>query len=150
MLRFLVLELAARRAALPLSCVVETMRPLAIADLPDPVPGVLGAAVVRGVPHPVVDLDGLLGNRDPRPAARWVRLRAGNRWLVLAVPGATGVEELSPSAFEALPRLLDPGQGGMVGALSVLDSELLMILDEGRLLPADLVLPDPGPGGRPT
>jgi purine-binding chemotaxis protein CheW len=127
-------------AALPAENVIETMRPLPyerIAGTPD---FVLGAAVVRGVPTPIVDVGALLGMSAERDRARrWLALRVGSRIVALAVHDVLGVRRLSRSSMSAAPPpLLSTAARGAVTALSMLDGELLVVLETARLFPVDM------------
>jgi purine-binding chemotaxis protein CheW len=73
--------------ALPLECLVETMRPLPVTADPLAPPFVLGVARVRGTQMPVVDLGALLGARLPPQPARFLSLRLEGRGVILAVEG---------------------------------------------------------------
>ncbi|MFL5302954.1 MAG: chemotaxis protein CheW, partial [Anaeromyxobacteraceae bacterium] len=55
----LLVRAGSRLCALPLACVVETLRPLHTSPLAGTPACVSGVAVVRGAPTPVVDLDAL-------------------------------------------------------------------------------------------
>jgi purine-binding chemotaxis protein CheW len=82
------------RCAIPLEHVVETMRPLPVLPLAGAPQLVLGLAVVRGRPLPVVDAAALFGGSAPAAAGRFVSLRAPGRQLVLAVGAVDGVHDL--------------------------------------------------------
>lgn len=88
--------------ALPLTEVLEVMRPLPIEAVAGAPPYVAGLAVVRGAAVPVVALDLLLG-RPCAPFSRFVLVAAGTRRAVLAVAGLTGVTDLSAGVLESLP-----------------------------------------------
>lgn len=122
--------------ALPLAQVRETLRPLpcqALGALPSFLDGV---AQIRGVATPVVNAARLLG-RTPRAPGRYVLLRVAPSPVAVAVDEVVGVRELPAHALEALPSLLAPGGGGAVEALARLDAGLLVVLEAGRLVPAD-------------
>jgi len=129
----LVFRVGARRCALPLGAVVETLRPLPAEPLPGAPPFVRGVAIVRGEPVPVVDAARLLGE----PAgllARWITLDLGQRHVALAVDEVLGVRALSGAAHALPPLLADEGASG-VAALGRLDGALLHVLDGARLVP---------------
>jgi purine-binding chemotaxis protein CheW len=124
-----------RVCALPVELVAETLRPLPI----EPVAGmpgfVLGLAVIRGAPMPVIDLARLVGAVDPEPPSRFVILRVGERRVALAVEAVIGVRSLSAVVLAKPARLLGEAGGEIVAALGVLDSELLLVLHTARLVP---------------
>ena len=124
----------AHRCALPVSAVVETMRPLPIRPLAGLPACVRGVAVVRGKPLPVVDLGCLIGGA-PTEIGRLVTVRANDRTLSLAVTHVRGVGALDPAALSALPSLLGAAAAQALGAEA---GELLQVLDGARLLTEDL------------
>ncbi len=125
--------------ALPLPGVVETMRPLPVESLAGRPPFVRGVSVIRGRPAPVIDLEDLIGgDGSAAPAARFVTIRTGDRLAALAVSGVLGLRRLDPAAMEQLPPLLRGAGESAIRAMSALDSELLAVLDAGRLVPDDV------------
>lgn len=125
--------------ALALADVVETMRPLPVSQLPDVPPFVLGVAVVRGAPAPVVDARALLGEcASPRPAGRFVSLRQGARRAALAVDEVLGVRVLDAAAVAALPPLLEGVAAGLAESIATRDARLLLVLRAGRLVPDEV------------
>jgi purine-binding chemotaxis protein CheW len=130
----LVVRAGALRCALPVECVEETLRLpplLRLAGLPD---FVLGAALLRGAPAPVVDLARLLGGESAADASRAVLLRAGSGRIALAVSELLGVRELPRESVE-LPPLLQGARPELVQALAKLDDALLIVLHRGWSLP---------------
>ena len=125
-------------AALPARHVVETMRPLVCEPLTGAPDVVIGATVLRGRPAPVVDAAVLLGAPAPAPARRWIGLDVGGRSVALAVADVIGLRRLPDAAGAALPPLLATASRAAVGALSVLDGELLVVLAAARLVPDDV------------
>lgn len=120
--------------ALPLTAVVEVMRPLPIQPVPNASPIVLGVALIRGIPMAVLDMPGLLGgtwNAD----GRFVTVRAGSRQVALAVDQVLEVRTLPPETFCELPPLLRDIGNEAVGALGTLDAELLFVLKDACLIP---------------
>jgi purine-binding chemotaxis protein CheW len=121
--------------ALPLSHVVETMRPLPVRSLPGMPAFIAGLSMVRGAPLPVVDAAALLGQRG-MPPSRFVTLQVGSRQVVLAVPEVIGIRALAADPFHGLPPLLGGAQADIVAAIGALDTEFLWLLDAARLVPA--------------
>lgn len=119
-------------AALPVDCVLETMRPLEIEAIAGAPSFVLGAAVVRGRATPVIDAAELFGSTAE--ASRWIAIRVGGRDVVLAVHSVVGVQALD-LAGAAPPPLLARAARAAISELAALDGELLAVLDAGRLLP---------------
>ncbi len=147
----LLVRAGGQTCALDLSHVVEIMRPLpvrAVAGAPDMVRGL---ATIRGVPLPVVALDKILLPADaPASVAdtpRFVVLRTGARQVALAVDAVLGVYDLAPSLTGVIPPLVQHAAGEVIEAIGALDSELLMVLNAGRIVPGEAwrSLPPGGP-----
>jgi purine-binding chemotaxis protein CheW len=111
-----------------LTNVVETMRPLPIEPLANMPPFVLGLAVIRGVPVPVVDLGAIVAARSGRSTSRFVTLRLGKRSVALAVDAVVGVRGVSPESLGQMPPLLRDADANFVHAIGTLDAELLVAL----------------------
>jgi purine-binding chemotaxis protein CheW len=62
----LIIQLQGRICAVPLTHVIETMRPLPIQQLAGVPSFIKGVAIVRGIATPVVDLSAVLGVPDGR------------------------------------------------------------------------------------
>lgn len=131
----LVCRVATRLCALPLAAVAETMRPLPIAPLPARTP-VLGAALIRGGPVPVVDVAAAIGAGSSVPT-RFVTVRLNERLVALAVGDVLGVRTLAPGTLQRLPPLLHADDQA-VSAIGSLDHELLVVLETARLLSQDV------------
>jgi purine-binding chemotaxis protein CheW len=136
----LICRVQTRLCALPLEHVVETLRPLPVEPVAGAPPFVLGLAVIRGAPLPVVDSARLLGADDAR-AGRFVTVNAGNRRVALAVDCVLGVRAVAPESLHALPALLHQADTDVIAAIGLLDAELLLVLRSARLLPDQAVLP---------
>jgi purine-binding chemotaxis protein CheW len=120
--------------ALPLEHVGETMRPLATTPIAG-VPSFLrGLAVVRGSAVPVVDA-ALLLSGDRSDPTRFVTLKAGSRWIALAVDAVLGIGAIPRRTLDAFPVLFEDSELGAVSAVGTLDSELLLVLRSARLVP---------------
>jgi purine-binding chemotaxis protein CheW len=120
--------------ALPLSDVVETMRPLPIEPLAGAPPFVLGVAIIRGVPTPVVDTGKFLGVPETCPT-RFVTAKVAGRITALAVDAVLGVRALPRASLSELPPLLRDVSAESVMALGVLDASLLLLLETSRMVP---------------
>jgi chemotaxis signal transduction protein len=147
--QYLVCRAARRLCAVPLSSVVEVMRPLPFERFAS-VPGfVSGVALVRGHSVPVVDLGYLLtteGDAPPPAPERFVCLRHGTRLIVLAVEAVLGVRGIESEELRALPPLLQASRH--LQALLHLDRELCSVLDAARVFELAPALGPPTPPTR--
>lgn len=130
----LVCRVATRLCALPVSAVIETLRPLALEPIAGAPAFVAGLAILRGEPVPVVDAARLLGAEPGRPG-RFVALRTAPRPIALAVDAVLGVYRFGADQLVALPALAGALAGDAVAAVGALDARLLMVLDAARLVP---------------
>ncbi len=130
----LVVAVHDRVCAIPLAHVTETMRPLALEAMVGTPQFVLGLSLLRGVPTPVVDLAVLLG-LPPAVAERWVSLRVEQRQVALAVSTVIAVRTLPRASVLDLPPLVSGAAKETLAALSVLDTQLLLVLRAGWSLP---------------
>lgn len=126
-----------RWCALPLAQVIETMRPLPIDPLPGAPSFVLGLAVIRGVPVPVLDAARLLGAPEGH-TTRFITIRTGDRQVAFAVDDVVGTRMIPDSDLQALPPLLREACAKAVAAIGSLDAELLLVLNHARLVSEDL------------
>jgi purine-binding chemotaxis protein CheW len=131
---YLILTTQARRVAIGLESVVETMRPLPMRTMADASSCVLGVALARGQATPVVDLGAVLSGAPSASPQRFVAVRAGERTVLLAVDRVIGVTSFDASVVRALPPLLAGADEGAVAALATRDDELLFVLRAGRLV----------------
>jgi len=132
--QWLICQTGDRLLAIPLGCVVETMRPLALRAFPGVPRFILGVAVIRGVVVPVIDVQSVLGTADSTPG-RFVVLRLDDRTVALAVDLVFGVRSLNDVALHDLPPLLGGLDQEAFTAIGTLDSSLLLVLGEARLVP---------------
>jgi purine-binding chemotaxis protein CheW len=135
------------------------MRPLPVEPVAGAPSFVLGLAVIRGQPTPVIDAARLLSSGansvgrpapdpvlpdatapDPvsMPARRFVTLRVGERTVALALDAVLEVRLLPPELLNDTPSLLGSGTES-VSALGALDTQLLLVLEAGRLIPESLL-----------
>lgn len=129
-----------RSCALPLSRLVETMRPLPIVSVTGAPSLVCGVSLIRGEPTAVVDVGALLGAPEPSSFARFVTVRAAGRWVALAFEAVLSVQEIPAESMATLPPLLRGATEAAVSAVAALDAELLFVLDGARAVP-DTVWP---------
>jgi purine-binding chemotaxis protein CheW len=122
---------------MPLAHVVETMRPLPVEAVTGAPHFVRGLAVIRGVPVPVVDAAQLLGTQTNQ-ADRFVTMTVGSRCVALAVDSVLGVRAIPADSLQAMPPLLQEAGADVVAAIGLLDAELLLVLNGGRLLSEDV------------
>jgi purine-binding chemotaxis protein CheW len=131
---YLLCQIGVRLCAVPLAHVSETMRPLPIEPLADMPPFVMGLAIIRARPVPVLDAGRLVGAPCLSPS-RFVTIRTGERVSALAVDAVLGVRVLPPGSIAAAPRLLGEANAELVTAMGALDGELLLVLEAARLVP---------------
>jgi purine-binding chemotaxis protein CheW len=119
---------------MPLPHVVEIMRPLPLQAIAGTPPFVTGAAVIRGVPTPVIDCGALLGEHTPPAPTRWATIRCKGRVAALAFEQVLGIHPLA--AVDDLPPLLRGSDA--VTAIASVDAELVLVLASARLVPDSL------------
>jgi purine-binding chemotaxis protein CheW len=137
--KYLVSRAGGRQLALPLGDVVEVMRPLPISRLEGVPEFVLGVAVVRGSPVPVLDAAALVGEEPGTgKVTRFISLRVGSRRAALAVEALVGVHALDAAELKPVPPLLRGAAAGLPEAIAALDQQLLLVLGAARLVPAEL------------
>lgn len=117
--------------ALPVSAVVETMRPLPVEPVAGAPPFVAGLSIVRGAPLPVLDLAMLLG-LGPGEPGRMVVIRVGERRAAILVDHVEGLRSIDE--VREIPPLLSRAAREVVEAVGVLDDQLLAVLRSARLL----------------
>jgi purine-binding chemotaxis protein CheW len=130
----LIVAAGSRACAIPVSHVVETMRPLPIELIGVAPRFILGLTVIRGVPVPVVSLEAIVGSGGTGAISRFVALRLGERAVALAVTAVIGLRELDEVRVEDMPPLLREAQGDVVEAIGVLDAQLLLVLRASRIV----------------
>jgi len=136
---WLILRVGTRRCALPVSSVIETMRPLPVDAVGQSVDGVRGLSRIRGAFVPVVDAAALFGeSHEAGPASRFVTLRVGTRVVALAVDAVIGVREVATAEWRALPPLASAATSAAVQAMTRADAELVLALDAARVIPEDV------------
>lgn len=134
--RYLVCHVGAHACALPLTCVIETMRPQPVETLSGTPGFVLGMSIIRGVAVPVVDAAGLLGaNTKP---IRFVTIRTGSGMAALATGDVMGVRALGDAVLARATPLLGELARDVVTAVAAADRRLVLVLEASRIVPADV------------
>src|SRR5205809_3697026 len=132
--RVLIVAVQSGACALPLTRVIETMRPQPVEPIACALAFVRGISIIRGVPTPVIDLGVLLGTSKGAPG-RFVSLRLGDRQVALSVISVMGVREFDALTIQKLPPLLEGASEDNIGAIGTLDEQMLIVLREGLHLP---------------
>jgi purine-binding chemotaxis protein CheW len=130
----LICSLGTSLCSLPLDSVVESFRPLPVEPFSGAPDFVLGIAIVRGAPVPVLDLARLVRGRPGLPT-RFVVLKAGERRVALAVDDVVGVRPVAVERLAELPPLLGDADTATVSAVGMLDSALFLVLQGSRIVP---------------
>jgi purine-binding chemotaxis protein CheW len=104
-------------------------------------PFVLGVAIVRGFPAPIVDALRLLhpvASPTPpmiSPSARFISLKLGERTAVLAVDAVLDIRPLAAGILADIPPLLREAGAERMAMIGALDTQLLFVLEAARLVP---------------
>lgn len=122
---------------MPLRSVIETMRPLPVEPIAGVPAFIRGVSVIRGMPTPVVDLGVILG-APAEVGERVVTLRVGDRQVALLVSAVLGVRDLDTANIHELPPLLKGASHDAVETIGTLDERVLMVLQDGWQLPAEV------------
>jgi purine-binding chemotaxis protein CheW len=133
--RFLLCRIGSLVGALALKDVRETMRPLPVVPLAGAPFYVLGLAIVRGFPVPVVDASRLLNSTASPSPTRFVSLRLRERTASLAVDAVLGTRSLSMGVLSQSPSLLQQLGSEFVSTIGALDAQLLLVLEAARMVP---------------
>lgn len=145
----LVFKVESVACALPITAVVETMRPLPLLRVESAPPIVAGLAMIRGVPTPVIDTARLLGTAPVTELGRFVTVAVGERQVALAVTSVVGLRAVADAELRALPPLLAGAEAGAVSAIGALDRELLLLLRGVHLVPETVFATGPAAEGTP-
>jgi purine-binding chemotaxis protein CheW len=120
--------------AVPLTEVIETMRPLPVSPLSRMSDFVCGVSLIRGTPTPVVDL-GLIFDANLKSApGRFVTVRSGGRTVAVSVQSVIGTVELD-GKFASISPLLKSARAEVIEAVGSIDAELVVVLQMTRLIP---------------
>jgi chemotaxis signal transduction protein len=104
--------------------------------MPDTPEFVLGAAIVRGVPTPIVDMGVLLAGSRLAEAGRWITAKAGpERRVGLQVSSVLGVVPADELSFHDNPSLLEGADPGVLELLGRRDAALCALLRTGSIVP---------------
>jgi purine-binding chemotaxis protein CheW len=136
--RFLLCRIGSAIGALALEDVREIMRPLPMAPFKGTPPFVLGVAIVRGTPTPVIDAGRLLGATTSPSPARFISLKLGERTAALAVDAVLDVRLVPAGLLADIPPLLREAGSALVSSIGALDTKLLIVLEAARLIPDSL------------
>ncbi|HEY3593527.1 MAG TPA: chemotaxis protein CheW [Polyangiaceae bacterium] len=137
--RMLLCRVGTRLCGIAVRHVAETMRPLPL----EPVAGmpafVLGLALIRGTPTPVIDLAFLLlGPSERQTATRFVTVKAGQRIAALAVSHVIGIRDIPTRTLGALPPLAQEVKADFIETIGSLDDDMLMMLNGARIVPSSV------------
>jgi len=113
------------------------MRPLPVEPIDGMPEFVLGLSVIRGSPVPLVDLGMLIAGSERNSIRRFVVVRVADRRVALGVEAVIGAIEIDSSGHEPLPPLLRDARAEIIHAIGTLDSQLLIVLESGRLIPKE-------------
>jgi purine-binding chemotaxis protein CheW len=136
---YLLFRSGSRVGALALADVREIMRPLPIEHLTGASPPVMGVALVRGMPAPIIDAAQLLGEsclpREKRAfPSRFISLKLGARSACLIVDAVLDVRTLSTAQLQATPPVLGTSASEAMSRIGALDRELLVVLSTARMV----------------
>ena len=120
--------------ALPVSHIIEILRPLPVEPFAGAPAFVSGLTLIRGAPVPVVDLAAVLAGALG-PASRFVIAQTGPRRVAIAVDAVLGLREFPASLWNHLPPLLGEAGAGLIDSVGSLDQELLLTLRTASLVP---------------
>lgn len=119
--------------ALPLSVVMETMRPLPMQPMRDEQRLNLGLSLIRGRPCPVVDMARLFGSSMSPTRVVLLKLPQ-ERNVALAVTAVEGVYRVPSESLMEKPPLTSGGDCDLTESIGILDGELFKVLQAGTLL----------------
>lgn len=134
----LIVGLASCVCALPLTHVIETMRPLSVEPISGVPSFVQGISIIRGIPTPVIDLGAVVGTPNER-AERFVTLRVGDRQVALSVNAVLGVRDLDTiMTIQELPPLFHTASKDVIETIGTLDEQVMLVLRESWELPDEV------------
>lgn len=126
---FLLLTVADRMLAAPISQIVEVVQMVAVVELPEPTKGILGLVDYHGVMLAVVDMRAILGlpKADDSEEQALVVCRVEDRLMTLLVDEATDVVSLRKDEVRVADEVM-PGAFRAVGVFKA-NSRTAIILD---------------------
>jgi purine-binding chemotaxis protein CheW len=119
--------------ALPLTHVLEVMRPQQIMPAAGALSFVLGLSIIRGTPIPVISMARLLGDSGGGEA-RFVTVQTNGRHAALALETVLGLRSRNAN-ITILPPLLGGVASGALSAIAARDADFLLFLNLARLVP---------------
>jgi purine-binding chemotaxis protein CheW len=134
----LVVGLKSCLCAVPLTHVIETMRPLPVERIAGVPSFVQGVSIIRGIPTPVIDLEAVVGTPN-EGVERFVTLQMGDRQVALSVNAVLGVRDLGGvMTMREVPPLLHRASNEVIETIGTLDEQVLMVLRESWELPDEV------------
>jgi purine-binding chemotaxis protein CheW len=133
----LVVKVQSRVCALPLTHIIETMRPLPVEPIAGMPSFVRGVCLIRGAPTPVIDLGVLLGTPGAA-VSRFVTVRLGDRQVAICADVVIGIHHIDEATIVRLPPILRDASNDIVEALGTLDAQILVVLRASWELPDDV------------
>ncbi|BCJ92245.1 chemotaxis protein CheW [Terrihabitans soli] len=124
--------------ALPISCIVEIMRPQPIVPVEGAPDYILGLSIIRGQPVPIVDVGRLIGGKASM-CSRIVTVRLGARTVGLCADAVLGKQQIGRATLARLPPLLSRVATTAIDEVGTLDREFLFVLQGGCLIPEDIL-----------
>lgn len=122
--------------ALPLTPVKEMLRPPPVEPIAGAPSFVLGAAIVRGAPTPIIDAGTLISGTALDLAGRLILIETDDeRRVGLAVSTVLGVYPARSFDLREAPALLADTDPGVIATLGRRDNTLLSILTIGHFVP---------------
>jgi purine-binding chemotaxis protein CheW len=125
--------------ALPITDVIETMRPLPVRPVEGGPPFLQGVAIIRGELLPVVRLSSLLHKTGLEKGGRFVTVRTGSRQIALQVDAVIGAKHIDLAALSQTPPLLSEALSEHAEKIGSLDGEMTAMLRMGRIFPENLL-----------
>lgn len=130
----LLVSAGSQLCAVPIEHVVEIMRPLDAAPMAGMPKFLLGIAIIRGSPVPVVSLGEILGVRGEIAIERYVLVVLGNRKIAIAVEKVLDVVRVEGSFLQRLPNLLKEFDREFLANVGVKDERLFVVLEVTRII----------------
>jgi len=121
-------------AALRLSEVIETMRPLPVRHLAGTPAFVTGICVMRGEPTLVVDAARLLGGAGAE-VTRYVAVRTGRGPVAFATGPVLGIRPVAGDGEARQAALLGEAAARLIAAVGTVDAEPVLLLQTFDLVP---------------